>query len=476
MTPDIKLAEVTLAGIRTIRECASSKDPESILVPACVKIVKLLASTISVDGGSLYYTSRAGDFTRVFSLGSDPAPPGFPPPRSAGAGPRNHVVLPIPVAARKSYLASAVFGYLSLYRRTAFSSAERDLIEEMLQFLAHFAQYGWEMQLVAAIENARSKIDRVLQSEQRPGSVLAKTLALLHVAVQARASYYGVVDNDRLSVDYVCHKQFRTCAQPLAAAIPPRMLELMHSSSTFVLSDSPEIELVAEALRPLVPPAPHGATYVASVYSRGSARIGMVLVEFDKARYFNEGEIKSALAHRQADLARWAGFLYQRRTSKMIADPIFRSRDTRIDEKAVFVLMPFDQPWSDRIWTRLVRPTVESEGLLPIRGDDLYGRDIMEDIWQGILKARIVIADITDRNANVFYELGIAHTVGKPVILMTQDVADIPFDLNRFRHIVYEDNLDGYDALTKHLRASVREILASSGSTQQSSPQGDAGP
>jgi nucleoside 2-deoxyribosyltransferase len=85
------------------------------------------------------------------------------------------------------------------------------------------------------------------------------------------------------------------------------------------------------------------------------------------------------------------------------------------------------------------------------------------DIWKGILKARIVIADITDRNPNVFYELGIAHTLGKPVILLTQKLTDIPFDLNRFRHIVYQDNLDGYDQLTKHLRASIREIIASTG-------------
>ncbi|HUL64141.1 MAG TPA: hypothetical protein VLW55_05950 [Burkholderiaceae bacterium] len=460
MTPDIKLAEVTLAAIRTIRECGSSKDPESILVPACVKIVKLLMSTINVDGGSLYYTSRAGDFVKVFSIGSRSAPPSFTAARSTGAGPSNDVVLPIPITGRKSYLAAAVFGYLSLYRREAFSETESHLIQDMLQFLAHLAQYGWEMQLSSAIETARRKIDQVLQSEQRPGSVFGKTLASLHVGVQARASYYGVVIDDCLSVDYVCFRQFRTCNQPHTAALPRKVIELMQGSSTFVLSDSPEVEQVAEALRPLVPPAPHGATYVASVYSQGNDPLGMTLVEFDKARYFNEADTKVALAYRQADLARWAGFLYQRRTSKMIANPIFRSRDTRLDEKVVFVLMPFDQPWSDRIWSRLVRPTVESEGLVPVRGDDLYGRDIMEDIWQGIVKARIVIADITGRNPNVFYELGIAHTVGKPVILMTQNVADIPFDLNRFRHIVYQDNMDGYDALTKHLRASMRDVVA----------------
>lgn len=76
-------------------------------------------------------------------------------------------------------------------------------------------------------------------------------------------------------------------------------------------------------------------------------------------------------------------------------------------------------------------------------------------------QARIVIADITGRNANVFYELGLAHTVGKDVLLLTQAVSDIPFDLNRFRHIVYADNMDGYELLEKELRGSIDDILKS---------------
>jgi hypothetical protein len=463
MTPDLKLAELTLDGIRAIRELASSKDPESILVPACIRIVKLLMSTINVDGGALYYTSRVGEFTRVFSIGSHPTRAQFSPSESTSEDSTNQVVFPIPIAGRKSYLAHAVFGYLSLYRRDKFGQTERSLIQEMLQFLAHFAQYGWEVQLEGAIQSARQRIDRVLRTEHQPGSVLGKTMTALHSALQPRASYYGVLVDDCFCVDYFSHKRFNTCGEPVFAPIAKSIMELIRKSDTFLVSDPPEIDMFADALRALVLPSPNGSTYVASVYATDEDPIGMFLLEFDKARYFSETETKSALAYRQADLARWAGFLYQRRTSRMIASPIYKSRDTRPDPKAVFALMPFGQPWSDRIWTRLIRPIVEEAGLLPVRGDDLYGHDIMEDIWKGILKARIVIADITDRNPNVFYELGIAHTLGKPVILLTQKLTDIPFDLNRFRHIVYQDNLDGYDQLTKHLRASIREIIASTG-------------
>ena len=143
----------------------------------------------------------------------------------------------------------------------------------------------------------------------------------------------------------------------------------------------------------------------------------------------------------------------------MIANPIFRSRDTKVDPQIVFVMMPFNEDWSNRIWIRMIKPTVEAESLQAIRGDDLYGRDIMEDIWKGILSSRMVIADITGRNPNVFYELGIAHTIGKPVILLTQNISDIPFDLNRYRHIIYADNMDGYDKLSRELTATIRELL-----------------
>jgi len=62
----------------------------------------------------------------------------------------------------------------------------------------------------------------------------------------------------------------------------------------------------------------------------------------------------------------------------------------------------------------------------------------MADIWEAICAARIIVADCTGRNPNVFYEAGLAHTVGKPVVLLTQNKDDIPFDLRHIRYIDYE--------------------------------------
>ncbi|KKK66434.1 hypothetical protein LCGC14_2964150, partial [marine sediment metagenome] len=67
--------------------------------------------------------------------------------------------------------------------------------------------------------------------------------------------------------------------------------------------------------------------------------------------------------------------------------------------------------------------------------------DIMADIWSAIYHSRLVVADCTNRNANVFYEIGLAHAIGRPVILTTQKLKDVPFDLRQIRCIEYEFTL-----------------------------------
>ena len=145
-------------------------------------------------------------------------------------------------------------------------------------------------------------------------------------------------------------------------------------------------------------------------------------------------------------------------------NPYFYNIPEKFDESLVFVLMPFTESWSTRIWEGHIKPIVQGLELDPElkckRADDLYGHDVLHDIVTAIKAARVIIADITSRNPNVFYELGIAHWMGKRVILLTQSVDDIPFDLLRFRHIVYEDNSDGYKKLSVQLQAALMESLS----------------
>jgi hypothetical protein len=74
-------------------------------------------------------------------------------------------------------------------------------------------------------------------------------------------------------------------------------------------------------------------------------------------------------------------------------------------------------------------------------------------------RSRIVVCDCSGRNPNVFYEAGIAHTLGREVILITQNDQDIPFDLRHLRYIRYLNNAEGRAALTQQLQARMQTLL-----------------
>ncbi|HZF14037.1 MAG TPA: hypothetical protein VFE33_35025 [Thermoanaerobaculia bacterium] len=123
-----------------------------------------------------------------------------------------------------------------------------------------------------------------------------------------------------------------------------------------------------------------------------------------------------------------------------------------------FVLMPFETIWSD-VYEE-IRNAVGCEGLLCLRADELYGRNVMADLWSGIYFADVVVADLTGRNANVLYEVGIAHALAKPVILLAQSDADIPFDLRTRRVVIYKATEVSEGALCKKIRLLIKDILA----------------
>lgn len=103
------------------------------------------------------------------------------------------------------------------------------------------------------------------------------------------------------------------------------------------------------------------------------------------------------------------------------ADPIWEGRWIPPEEDYCFVLMPFaDTNDLQQVYTQHVKPVVEVGcGLRCERADDIHDiSGIMQSVWESVNRARLLIADLTDRNSNVFYELGIAHTLGKPVIMI----------------------------------------------------------
>ena len=84
----------------------------------------------------------------------------------------------------------------------------------------------------------------------------------------------------------------------------------------------------------------------------------------------------------------------------------------------------------------------------------------MEEIWSAIALSEIVIADCTGRNPNVFYEIGLAHAIGVPVILITRSSDDVPFDLRQRRYIHYEFTPRGMKAFEEALKKTIETIRA----------------
>ena len=106
-----------------------------------------------------------------------------------------------------------------------------------------------------------------------------------------------------------------------------------------------------------------------------------------------------------------------------------------------FVLMPFS-PEFDDTYELAIQPACDAGGAYAERVDkQIFSGSILERVYNQISKADLIVADMSERNPNVFYEVGYAHALGKATILLTKSTDDIPFDLRHYPHIVYNDRL-----------------------------------
>jgi nucleoside 2-deoxyribosyltransferase len=106
-----------------------------------------------------------------------------------------------------------------------------------------------------------------------------------------------------------------------------------------------------------------------------------------------------------------------------------------------FVLMPFEAAFDD-IYKLGIQAVASECGVIAERVDEqTFSETMLERIYRQIEHADFIIADMTGRNPNVFYEVGYAHARGKLCTLLTQSVDDIPFDLLHHRHIVYNGSI-----------------------------------
>lgn len=149
-----------------------------------------------------------------------------------------------------------------------------------------------------------------------------------------------------------------------------------------------------------------------------------------------------------------------RRPGGVEAHPVFGIPLGRMGQKwaRVFVAMPFAAELRP-IYENHILKVAEKLGVSCKRGDDFFSTNrIMSEVWSAIYHAEVCIVDCTGRNPNVFYELGIAHTIGRKAILIAQSLEDIPFDVRDFRAIEYQFP-DGMAAFETKLEQTLRAEL-----------------
>jgi hypothetical protein len=145
--------------------------------------------------------------------------------------------------------------------------------------------------------------------------------------------------------------------------------------------------------------------------------------------------------------------------TSIVCSPLFGTPSEPSVKSDIFVVMPFLKNLKP-VYDDHIRNTAHKMNLTVSRGDDFFTvQSIIADIWNAINSCRIVIADCTGRNPNVFYEIGMAHTLGKPVILISQSKDDIPFDIQYIRYLIYEFTPRGMNEFEKSLASTIESEL-----------------
>ena len=150
--------------------------------------------------------------------------------------------------------------------------------------------------------------------------------------------------------------------------------------------------------------------------------------------------------------------MISRHSKGMAVAPVFgRPQQPSADQKIdVFVLMPFKAKL-ENIYFKHIKKMCDELGVRIRRADEIFSpKPFMEKVWDGVCAAQLILADCTEKNPNVFYEIGMAHTVGKKVVLITRSDKDIPSDIKHFDYIPYIFDPEGVEVLIEKLRAFIK--------------------
>jgi hypothetical protein len=183
--------------------------------------------------------------------------------------------------------------------------------------------------------------------------------------------------------------------------------------------------------------------YSIAVHVEGQ-RIGM---EVDGIAVLSS-DLPAPLVGPQVGLIGWAG------------GPVrFENLRARAELPGAFVVMEYGEPY-DTLYHEVIQPVATEKGFAAKRADDVFKPGIiLQDITEGLIRASVVIAEVTAENANVFYEVGYAHALGQQTIFLAQRGRELPFDVRGFRCIFYDDTIGGKKDVQNSLRKHLDHIL-----------------
>lgn len=171
------------------------------------------------------------------------------------------------------------------------------------------------------------------------------------------------------------------------------------------------------------------------------------LIELDRA---NLDIITSYIAKTYGGVGEGVSTAPGRGRSIVFTPTVFEAPAGPIEQDLVAVMTPF-APQFESVFDA-IKGAAATAGFRTLRAKDIWEHSaVIQDVFSLIFKAHIVVCDFTGKNPNVFYEAGIAHTLGKHVVPITQSSADIPFDLQHHRYLPYLNNAEGRGELQSAL-------------------------
>lgn len=133
---------------------------------------------------------------------------------------------------------------------------------------------------------------------------------------------------------------------------------------------------------------------------------------------------------------------------------VFSIPESDVEDDLVAVMMPF--AGFSGVYDAIKSATADA-GLRCLRADDIWDNSsIIQDIFSLIFRAKIVVVDFSNKNPNVMYETGIAHTLGKMVVPIAQNISDIPSDMTHHRALIYLKNGEGLQTLKEQLASKLK--------------------